>query len=123
MRASIGAVLLLGALVALPLGAGGALAQAPHDDPMTMSSNQVIGSPVYNERNQRIGTLEDALVRPSGESRLVLSVGDFVGHGKMVAVPMSRVVMRDGRLTMTGATKAALEAMPKFSYQAGDRSG
>jgi hypothetical protein len=112
----------LGALTALALGATGTLAQPAHHDPAAISSDKMIGSPVYNDGNQRIGTLEDVLVRPStGEPRLVLSVGDFLGHDKRVAVPVSRVALQDGRLTMAGGTKEAIEKLPAFSYRAGSR--
>lgn len=122
MIVSVAARWVLGALAASVLGASGALAQpAPHD-PAPISSDRMIGSPVYNDTNQRIGTLEDVLVRPStGEPRLVLSVGDFVGHDKMVAVPVSRVALQDGRLMMAGGTKETLERLPAFSYRAGSR--
>ena len=108
----------LGALVASSLGASLALAQSARQDPEAISSDRMIGAPVYNDGNQRIGTLEDILVQPSGgEPRLVLSVGDFVGHGKRVAVPLGRVTLQQGRLTMAGGTKEALEKLPAFSYR------
>ncbi len=117
-------MLVLGGLAASPAGGGIALAQAPRNDPPTISADRIIGSPVYNEMNERIGTLEDVLVRPSGgEFRLVLSVGDLVGHDKMVAVPMNRIVVQDGRLTMAGGTKEALEKLSAFSYQDDNGSG
>ncbi len=83
----------------------------------------MIGAPVYNDGKQRIGTLEDIVVKPSaGEPRLVLFVGDFVGHDKKVALPLSRVALQQGRLTMAGGTKEALEKLPAFSYRAGSGS-
>ncbi len=101
----------LAALAASPLAAGAA-------DPPALSAERMIGSPVYNETNQRIGTLQDILIRPSGgESRLVVAVGDVVGHDKMVAVPLSRIVLQDGRLILAGGTKDALEKLPAFSYR------
>ena len=122
MRVGIGAGWVLGALGALALGVVSAPAQPVRDDPAPISSDRVIGSSVYNDGNQRIGTLEDVLVRPStGEPRLVLSVGDFVGHDKKVAVPISRVALQDGRLVMAGGTKEAVERLPGFSYRAGSR--
>ncbi|MBV8613012.1 MAG: PRC-barrel domain-containing protein [Acetobacteraceae bacterium] len=122
MKVSIGAGCVLGALAASTLGASAALAESARGDPAPISSDRVIGSPVYNDENQRIGTLEDVLVRPSmGEPRLVLSVGDFVGHDKRVAVPVSRVALQDGRLVMAGGTREALEKLPGFSYRAGSR--
>ncbi|HJS87193.1 MAG TPA: PRC-barrel domain-containing protein [Acetobacteraceae bacterium] len=119
---NIAAGVLTAALAASLLGAGLALAQPVRHDPVPISSDKMIGAPVYNDRNQRIGTLEDILVQPSpGEPRLVLSVGDFIGHDKKVAVPLSRVALEQGRLMMAGGTKEALEKMPTFSYGADSR--
>jgi hypothetical protein len=120
MRVGSGAEWVLGALGALAVGIVSAHAQPARDDPAPISSDRVIGSPVYNDGNQRIGTLEDVLVQPStGEPRLVLSVGDCVGHDKRVAVPVSRVTLQDGRLVMAGGTKEVVERLPGFSYGAG----
>ncbi len=119
------ALFILGAL-ASPL-APAAFAQAPRGNPVisdhAMSTSRIIGTPVYNDTNQQIGALDDVLVRPSGEPMAVLSVGKFVGHDKMVAVPMSHIKMQSGKLTMAGGTKEALNRMASFSYNAGGGAG
>ena len=117
------ALFVLAALVA-PLAA---FAQAPRGNPMladhAMSTSRIIGMPVYNDINQQIGVIEDVIVRPSGEPMAVLSVGKFVGHDKMVAVPMHEVAMQSGKLVMAGGTKEMLEQMASYSYNAGGGAG
>jgi sporulation protein YlmC with PRC-barrel domain len=118
VKASITTMLILGALALSPIASRAAPAPPSQSDPSPISSDRMIGSPVYNETNQKIGTLQDVLIQPSsGESRLVLAVGDFVGHDKLVAVPVSRVAMQDGHLIIAGGTKEALEKLPAFSYR------
>jgi sporulation protein YlmC with PRC-barrel domain len=122
VKARIATILVLGALAAPPVAGTATLAQSRGSDPPTIDTSRMIGSPVFNGASQKIGTLQDVLIRPSdGQTRLVLAVGNFLGHDKLIAVPVSRVVVQNDRLTMIDATREALEKLPAFSYRS--RSG
>jgi sporulation protein YlmC with PRC-barrel domain len=56
-------------------------------------SSQIVGSAVYNDRDERIGAVDDLIVGQDGRiSEAVLSVGGFLGLGaKLVAVPYDRL--------------------------------
>ena len=85
-----------------------------------MRSSKMIGMAVYNERNEKIGVLDDILLPAAGgEVTAVLSVGGFLGIGeKMVKVPLSHVHFMAEKAMMEG-DKAALSAMPRYSYFGG----
>ncbi len=82
-------------------------------------ASKLIGSHVYNDAGERIGTMDDLIV--TGGDRIVVgvvSVGGFLGIGsKLVAVPYERLAFgQDGRITLQGATKESLAALPGFTY-------
>lgn len=56
-------------------------------------SSRIVGSAVYNDRDERIGTVDDLMVGQDGRiSGAVLSVGGFLGLGaKLVAVPYDQL--------------------------------
>ena len=56
-------------------------------------SSQIAGATVYNDRDERIGSVDDLIVGQDGRiSEAVLSVGGFLGLGaKLVAVPYDRL--------------------------------
>src|ERR1051325_1891524 len=51
----------------------------------------VMGKPVYNDNNEKIGTVDDIVVTPSKWTPYaIIGVGGFLGMGKHdVAIPMS----------------------------------
>ncbi len=87
-----------------------------------MRSSKLIGMPVYNEHNEKIGTIDEILLpAKGGEVTAVLSVGGFLGVGeKMIEVPLSHVHFMADRTMMEG-DKAALMAMTKYDYRGGSR--
>src|SRR5690349_23137129 len=56
-------------------------------------SSEIVGTAVYNDHDERIGSVDDLLVGQDGKiSETVLSVGGFLGLGaKLVAVPYSQL--------------------------------
>ncbi|HEY8609915.1 MAG TPA: PRC-barrel domain-containing protein [Roseomonas sp.] len=87
--------------------------------------SRIIGSSVYNERNESIGSVDDVILASGGSSPMaIVSVGGFLGIGaKLVAVPMSdlRWSAADNRWTITGATRESLTSLPAYSYDAARR--
>jgi hypothetical protein len=82
-------------------------------------ASKVIGENVVNDANETVGKVDDIIIAPDGKAAfVVLSVGGFLGVGsKYVALPYSSMKVMNGKLTMLGATKDALKALPEFKYK------
>jgi len=91
-------------------------------DPATLATgyrtSKVVGSTVYNETNEAVGTIDDLIVTPTETVPFaVLSVGGFLGMGtKYVVVPYSSLVVKDQKMVLPGATKDSLKGLPEFKY-------
>lgn len=82
-------------------------------------SSKVVGSSVYNDQNQSIGSIDDVLMSDSNHKAdtAVISVGGFLGMGsKLVSVPFDQLKIENDKIVMPGATKASLEGMPDYHY-------
>src|SRR5262245_29328435 len=78
--------------------------------------DSVMGKAVFNENNDKIGTIDDIVVTQNKWAPYaIIGVGGFLGMGKHdVAIPMSELKLnsnKDGYL-LRGATKETLKAMP-----------
>jgi sporulation protein YlmC with PRC-barrel domain len=97
-----------------------ALAQTTTTHDHDMRASRLIGTQVYNDRNEKIGQIDDILLPASGgEPKAVLSVGAYLGGGtKLVQVPLNHVQPQTDRMVMAGAdgTKPALTTMPRYTY-------
>lgn len=82
------------------------------------AKNRLIDKAVYNDKNERIGEVEDVIVAPDGKvSWAILGVGGFLGIAeKKVAIPMAQLRLSGDRFVLRGATKDALKAAPEFKY-------
>jgi hypothetical protein len=81
---------------------------------------QLLGQNVYNDKNEKIGEIEDIIISPEKNvSYGIVSSGGFLGIGSHdIAIPSNQFHMGDkGRLILPGATKEALRAMPQFEYK------
>jgi hypothetical protein len=116
------------ALLAVSLG-GPAFAQgAPQTvtlmkvDPASLATgyrtSKVVGSVVFNEANETVGTIDDLIVTPAEMVPFaVLSVGGFLGMGtKYVVVPFSSLQVKGKEMVLPGATVDSLKALPEFKY-------
>ena len=82
-------------------------------------ASKLLNAAVYNDKNERIGKIEDMLVSPDGKlSVAVIDVGGFLGMGKhRVAIPVDQFSdITAKRLVLPGATKQALKELPEFRY-------
>ena len=79
-------------------------------------SSQIVGATVYNDRDERIGSVDDLIVGQDGKiSEAVLSVGGFLGIGaKLVAVPYDqlRFEERTESRTAVGVPAADVRTSP-----------
>jgi uncharacterized protein YrrD len=76
----------------------------------------ILGQPVYNEKDERIGSVDDIIVtKDKSVSYGIINAGGFLRLTKHnVAIPVSQFKLVDNRLVLPGATKQALKALPEF---------
>jgi len=82
------------------------------------AKNQIMGKDVYNDKNEKVGVVEDLIITPEkAVSYAIIGTGGFLGMDKHdVAIPVNHFKMLDGKVTLPGATKDAVKAMPAFKY-------
>lgn len=90
-------------------------------------ASKLVGSTVYNDQNQSVGTLDDILVSHDSKQpdRAVISVGGFLGIGsKLVEVPYDRLKLEaNNKVVMPDASSDQLKGMQSFSYNTLEHSG
>ncbi len=80
-------------------------------------SSRLVGASVYDEHDEAIATVDDLIVSDRQPNEVILSVGGLLGVGdRLVALPFARLRIHDNTVTLPGATKAGLKAMPEFHY-------
>jgi hypothetical protein len=101
----------------------------PHDRNPVMTqagearASKVIGSSVYNDHDEKVGSIDDLLIGTDGKMNAVLSVGGFLGMGtKYVEVPYSSLTFgntqrdSDNKVVLKGATKESLKTQASYTY-------
>lgn len=80
------------------------------------AKKDIVGRAVYNERNERVGTIQDLIIAADQSgSYAILEAGDFVGLRKHdVAIPLNHFKSEHGKFVLPGATKDELKALPEF---------
>ena len=81
-------------------------------------TSKLIGSAVYSDGNERIGSLDDLIMTEGNRVTVaIVSVGGFLGLGsKLVAFPFGQLRMEADKVVLPGATKESLNGMPGFMY-------
>ncbi|MDB5919439.1 MAG: photosystem reaction center subunit [Massilia sp.] len=87
------------------------------------AKRDLFGKTVVNDKNEKIGKVDDLIISPSKDSNTpaasfaIIGVGGFVGIGKReVAIPTEQLKLQNKQLTLPGATKDTLKTMPPFVY-------
>jgi len=82
-------------------------------------TSKVVGSTVYNEDDETVGTIDDLIVTEDDKvPYAVLSVGGFLGMGERhVVVPYANLEVHDDEMLYRGATKESIKNLPAFKYQ------
>jgi sporulation protein YlmC with PRC-barrel domain len=82
------------------------------------AQRKILGQPVFNEKDERIGSIDDIIIAPDkAVSYAIINAGGFTGLTKHnVAIPVSQLKLVDNKLVLAGATKDALRASPPFEY-------
>lgn len=78
----------------------------------------LLGKSVYNDEGKKVGKVEDLIISPDKSvSYVIVGAGGFVGIGQHdVAVPITQIQDRGGKLVFPGVTKESIKAMPSFEY-------
>ena len=120
--ALIGALCIVGPVAAQVAGG------TPTVDVTVVESTQVamgwsvkkslMGKTVYNDADQKIGKVDDLIISLDKRlSYVIIGAGGFIGLGRHdVAIPVTKIEDRDGKLVMSGATKDTIKSMPAFQY-------
>jgi sporulation protein YlmC with PRC-barrel domain len=89
-------------------------------------ASKIIGSSVYNDHDEKVGSIDDLLIAKDGKMNAVLSVGGFLGMGsKYVEVPYADLTFgntqrdSENRVVLKGATKESLKTQPAYNYYKG----
>jgi sporulation protein YlmC with PRC-barrel domain len=82
------------------------------------AKRQLLGKDVYNDKNEKLGTIDDIIVSPKRTvSHAIIGVGGFLGIAKKdVAIPMDQLKIVNGKFILAGAAKDVVQAMPAFEY-------
>jgi sporulation protein YlmC with PRC-barrel domain len=82
------------------------------------AKKSLLGKTVYNERNEKVGNVEDLIISPDKKvSYVIVGAGGFIGMGRHdVAIPFTQISEREGKIILPGATKDVVKAMPQFDY-------
>lgn len=82
------------------------------------AKRQILGQPVFNDKDERVGSIDDIIVAPDkAVSYAIINAGGFIGLTKHdVAIPVSQLKLVDNKLILAGASKDALRAGPPFEY-------
>jgi sporulation protein YlmC with PRC-barrel domain len=101
-------------LVASALLAGVAFAETPNAlspsslQGSTWRTSKVVGLSVYNDKNEKIGSINDLLMDKEGKMKAaVIGVGGFLGVGeRLVAVSFDQIKFSTEPVATTGASNA-----------------
>jgi sporulation protein YlmC with PRC-barrel domain len=76
----------------------------------------ILGQPVYNEKDERVGSVDDIIVtRDKAVSYAIVNAGGFLGLTKHnVALPVSQFKLVDNKFVLPGVTKDVLKARPEL---------
>lgn len=78
----------------------------------------LLGKTVYNDAGLKVGKVEDLIIAPDRNvSYVIVGAGGFIGIGRHdVAIPVTQIQDKSGKLVMAGATKDTIKSLPAFTY-------
>jgi hypothetical protein len=81
--------------------------------------SKLTGNSVTNDKNEKVGTLDDFVIGHDRSLFAILQVGGFLGIGsRLVAVPYESLVIHDEtrKIELPGASKEELKTLAEFKY-------
>ena len=82
--------------------------------------SKLTGNSVTNDKNEKVGTLDDFVIGHDRSLFAILQVGGFLGIGsRLVAVPYESLVINDEtrKIELPGASKEELKKLAEFKYR------
>jgi sporulation protein YlmC with PRC-barrel domain len=82
--------------------------------------SKLLGSNVINDKNEKIGTLDDVIADKKQVNFAVLQVGGFLGvGGRLIVVPYESLAIDDNgqKITLPGASKEELKKLTEYHYK------
>jgi hypothetical protein len=82
--------------------------------------SKLTGNSVTNDKNEKVGTLDDFVIGHDRSLFAILQVGGFLGIGShLVAVPYESLVIHDEtrKIELPGASKEELDRLAEFKYR------
>ena len=78
----------------------------------------LLGKTIYNDLGQKVGKVDDLIISPERNlSYIIVGAGGFVGIGRHdVAIPVTQIQDKAGKLVMAGATRDSIKGLPEFVY-------
>jgi sporulation protein YlmC with PRC-barrel domain len=78
----------------------------------------LMGKTIYNDAGDKVGKVDDLIISPDKNvSYVIVGAGGFIGIGRHdVAIPVTRIQEKAGKLVMAGATKDTIKSLPAFTY-------
>ncbi len=78
----------------------------------------LMGKNIYNDAGEKVGKVDDLIISPDRSvSYVIVGAGGFIGIGRHdVAIPVTQIQDKGGRLVMAGATKETIKSLPAFTY-------
>ena len=89
------------------------------------AKRQVLGRPVFNDKNEKVGTVDDIIISPDkAVSYAIVGTGGFLGVAKHdVAIPVNQFTQTDGKLVLTAATKEPSRRCRRSSTRGANEPG
>ena len=91
-----------------------------------LRTSKIVGSSVYNDHDEKIGSVEDIVIHKDKTIHAILSVGGFLGMGnRLVQVPLDKLQFgktkesSDDRVVLPGATKTRSRIWPSIATPTG----
>lgn len=81
--------------------------------------SKLTGKAVQNDKNEKIGSVDDFVIAQDKVLFAILQVGGFLGvGGKLIAVPFELLQISENgdKIVMPNATKEDLKKLPDFKY-------
>jgi sporulation protein YlmC with PRC-barrel domain len=123
--------LLVSSALGLGLSSTAALAQVAGQQPLGVTvevstamingwsvKKSILNKPVVNDDGQKVGVIHDIIIAPDHSvSFAIIAANQFLGVSHHdVAIPIEQFDVKNGKLVLSGATKAAIKALPEFQY-------
>jgi sporulation protein YlmC with PRC-barrel domain len=83
-------------------------------------ASRMLGKEVMNDKNEKIGAIDDIIIDKKQVLFAIIQVGGFLGvGGRLVAVGYDQLQIDDKgeKITLPGAAKEQLEKLDEFRYQ------